>query len=710
MSARIMMLSAFPWQTEIQYIKGVGPKRAFLFAKLNIRTLEDLLYFIPFRYEDRAGIKKISHLEAGKIQTVEGEVMAVSLTETPRRRMKIVDVALSDASGLLHALWFNQQYLKDVFKKGDRVMLSGPVKANYYGGFSIEMENPVYERVEADAAHVHMDRIVPVYHETKGMTSKQMRSLMKSVLARYADQIPEMLPARLIEKYRLLPLSQAIKQVHFPEKETNVSLLNQGRGPAHRRLIFDELFLLQCGLALRKKGLSEKMPGIAFDVRKSGQAALKKLLPFRLTAAQERVFTEIRADMSKPLAMNRLIQGDVGCGKTLVALMSLLIAIENGYQTALMAPTEILAVQHYFAVKDYLEALGKSVCLLTSDMKKKAKEDVLHKAASGACDLLVGTHALIQKGLRFKNLGFAVVDEQHKFGVLQRVTLLKKGVQPDLLIMTATPIPRTLALTLYGDLNVSVIDEMPPGRAPIQTRLYYGKSRPEVYRFIAAEIKKRRQAYVVCPLVESSEKLDLKAAVEHFEMFKRDVFPHFNIALLHGKMKRDEKEAVMRQFKSGKIDLLVATTVVEVGIDIPNATVMAIEHAERFGLAQLHQLRGRVGRGRAQSYCLMIADDPISKDAKRRLSAMVQSTDGFKIAEEDLAIRGPGEFFGTRQSGMPVLQVANLIRDAKILEVARQEAFDWVAQHKTLADPESLPIRAFLERKWRGKLEWLSMA
>lgn len=704
------MESSFPWQTAVQYIKGVGPKRAFLFSKLTVHTLEDLLYFLPFRYEDRTEIKKIVHLEPEKIETVLGEVMAVSLTESPRRRMKIVNLAVSDASGILHVKWFNQHYLKDVFKKGDRIMLSGRVKGNPYRGHALEMENPVYERVDEDEPHLDMDRIVPIYHETKGLTSKQIRSLMKQVLERYASQIPEMLPCRLIERYRLISLQEAICQIHFPEKETDFNLLNQGRSPAHRRLIFDELFLLQIGLALRKKGMTEKLPGIVFKVNDSFHDPLRKLIPFRLTQAQERVLLEIKKDMATPYAMNRLIQGDVGCGKTLVALMSILIAIENGHQTALMAPTEILAVQHYLSLKIYLEALGKSAFLLTSDMKKKAKDEVLERIASGECDLLIGTHALIQKSVAFKKLGLAVVDEQHKFGVLQRATLVQKGVRPDLLIMTATPIPRTLALTLYGDLDISVIDELPPGRSPIQTRLYFGKQRAQAYQFIKKEIEKGRQAFIVCPLVEESEKLDLKTAIDTFSHLKEEVFPQFTIGLLHGKMKRDEKESVMAQFKAGTIDLLVATTVVEVGIDIPNATIMAIEHAERFGLAQLHQLRGRVGRGREQSHCLMIAEYPISKEAKLRLNAMVKSTDGFKISEEDLAIRGPGEFFGTRQSGIPMLQIANLIRDAKILEVARQDAFEWVAHHKDLNDPESLPIRAFLERKWVGKLEWLSIA
>lgn len=704
------MNQPFPWQSSVQYIKGVGPRRAFLLGKLNIVTLEDLLYFIPFRYEDRSEIKKIAQVEAGKTETVVGEVMAVSLTETPRRRMKIVDLALSDASGVLHAKWFNQQYLKDYFKKGDRIMLSGRIKANTYGGYRLEMESPMYERVDENEASLHMDRIVPVYHETKGLTSKQMRTLIRQVLERYVADIPEMLPAYLIEKYQFLPLSEAIAQVHFPGNETKVLILNEGRSPAHRRLIYDELYLIQTGLALRKKGMCEKMPGIPFHIDPSYQELLRKHLPFRLTDAQERVLAEIGLDMSSAHTMNRLIQGDVGSGKTIVALLSILIAIENGYQTALMAPTEILAVQHFLSVKGYLEALGKTVVLLTSDMKKKQKDDTIESIATGRCDLIVGTHALIQKGVIFKKLGLVVVDEQHKFGVLQRTSLLQKGIRPDLLIMTATPIPRTLALTLYGDLNISVIDASPPGRSPILTSLYYGKQRDRAYRRIEKEIQKGRQAFVVCPLVEESEKLDLKAAIEMFSHFKQDIFPDRKIGLLHGKMKREEKESIMAAFKAGKIDVLVATTVVEVGIDIPNATIMAIEHAERFGLSQLHQLRGRVGRGRAQSYCLMIAEYPISKEGKRRLNAMMATTDGFKISEEDLAIRGPGEFFGTRQSGVPTLRIANLIRDAAILESAREDAFFWVHQHKELKDAESLPIRACLERKWQGKLEWLSIA
>ncbi len=705
-----MIDTPFPWQTAIQYIKGVGPNRAALFQKLEIQTLEDLLYFIPFRYEDRSGLKKISELRPGEIETVVGEVVAVGMSETSRRRMKVVDLAISDPSGLLHAKWFNQPYLKTAFKKGDRVMLNGKVKRGYSVGLAFEMESPHYEKVGDNEAQVHIDRIVPVYHETKGITSKALRSLTFQALARYGTQIPDFLPPDLIRKFHLPSLREAIQHIHFPPKGTDLSELNAGKSLAHKRLAFDELFLLECGLALRQQGRTEQVEGIAFDTSEAIVEPLRKLVSFSLTGAQERVLSEIAPDMASVHPMHRLIQGDVGSGKTIVALLSLLIAIENGYQAAIMAPTEILAEQHDFSLRAYLEARGKSMLLLTSDMKKSNKTEALEQIGSGQVDLVIGTHALIQEGVAFANLGLAVVDEQHKFGVLQRAKLVLKGSQPDLLIMTATPIPRTLAMTLYGDLNISVIDELPPGRTPIRTRLFSGRQRDQVYRLVEAELAKGHQAYVVCPLVEESEKLDLKAATELYALFQTETFPQRKIGLLHGRMKREEKETMMRQFKDKRIDLLVATTVVEVGIDIPNASVMVIEHVERYGLSQLHQLRGRVGRGTAQSVCLMIADYPISKEGKQRLQAMVDTSDGFKIAEADLAIRGPGEFFGTRQAGLPSLKIANLMRDVKILEAARKEAFAWVKEDPALSTPDSLALRATLERKWQGKLEWLTLA
>jgi len=693
----------------VQYLKGVGPGRAFLLGKLGIQTLEDLLFHIPFRYEDRRHLKKIAHLQAGRIETIFGEVLSLSLSETRQRRMKIIDAAISDGSAVIHAKWFNQAYLKDVLKKGAHFMLSGKVKPGYYG-HALELENPQFELVEGDAPQIHMKCIAPIYHETKGFTSRQLRVLIRQVLDKYAAHIPELLPEVLLETYHFLPLRQAISEVHFPAEACDFSLLAQGKSPAHRRLAFDELFLLEVGLALRKKGRTEKVPGIAFKISEPSLRPLKNCFPFELTGAQQRVLSEIQKDMALPYPMNRLLQGDVGCGKTVVALMAIWIAIENGTQAALMAPTEILAEQHYLSLKEHLGALGKSAALLTSDMKKREKDETLDALRSGRCHLLVGTHALIEGAVQFQCLGLVVVDEQHKFGVLQRAKLAAKGLHPDILIMTATPIPRTLALTLYGDLNISVIDALPPGRRPVRTQLYYGKRRSAAYQKVEKELAAGRQAFIVYPLVESSEKLELKSALEMFDHFQNEVFPNRRIGLLHGRLKRAEKEAVMRRFKAGEIDLLVATTVVEVGIDIPNATVMVIEHAERFGLSQLHQLRGRVGRGAELSHCLMIAEFPISKEGRHRLKAMLESTDGFKIAEEDLAIRGPGAFFGTRQSGIPEFKVANLIRDAGLLEEARREALSWISAHPGLADKPSRSIRACLERKWKGKLEWLTTA
>jgi len=700
----------FPWDTPIQYVKGVGPVRAMLFKKLEIETLEDLLYFFPFRYEDRTALKKIASLLPGEEQTILAEVRAVSMVDTPLKRMKIVDVSFSDETGLLHAKWFNQSYLKEYFRVGEKVMLSGRTKANAYSGGRLEMVSPQYEKLDEKETQIHVGRIVPIYHETKGLTSRQIRSLMMVTLNRYVALLPEMLPPGLIRKYKFLPLSKAIYNLHFPKGEWDVDLFNSGVSPPHKRLSFDELFLLQTGLALRKKIRSEEERGIAFSRASPSLTQLRNLIPFMLTGAQERVFSQIREDMRNIKPMNRLIQGDVGSGKTIVALMSILIALDHGYQAAFMAPTEILAEQHLQTLKSYLEKLGKTVVLLTSDMKKKEKNAVLSNIESGKSDLVIGTHALIQDGVCFKKLGLTVVDEQHKFGVLQRAKLKQKGMLPDMLIMTATPIPRTLGMTLYGDLDISVIDELPPGRSPIRTSLFYGKKRDRAYRLLEEELKKGRQGYVVCPLVVESEKVDLRAATVLYDELKEGEFRHRQIGLLHGRLKRDEKERIMRDFKDGRIDLLIATTVVEVGIDVPNATIMLIEHVERFGLAQLHQLRGRVGRGSEQSCCLMVAAFPLSKEGKKRLEAMVGSNDGFKIAEVDLEIRGPGEFFGTRQAGVPALRVANLVRDVRILEAARLDAFEWIDLHPRLEDAESRPIRSFMERKWRGKLEWLTTA
>ncbi len=705
----------FPWDLSVQYIKKVGPARAILFGKLNIQTLEDLLYFLPFRYEDRTEIKKIGSLVQGEEQTVYGEIISISLIQTARKNMQIVEALIRDDTGVLLAKWFNQPYLQKTFKKGDDIMVSGKVRTGFYSRSHLEMESPQYERIDADEPQLHMGRIVPVYHETKGLTSRQIRSIIWMLLNQYGSAIPEILPASLIEKYQFLPLSKAICELHFPEKGASLPLLNTGKTLMHQRLAFDELFLLEIGLGFRKNQVETKEKGIAFNTASSLVTRFLGHLPFQLTSAQTRVFSEITKDMAAEFPMHRLIQGDVGSGKTIVAMMAILIAIENGFQAALMVPTEILAEQHTLNLAPYFEALGLSLLLLASDMKKKEKEIALTRIAAGEVDLVIGTHALIQETVAFKKLGLVVVDEQHKFGVLQRARLSDKGCnpreghRPDILVMTATPIPRTLALTVYGDLNLSVIDRLPPGRTPIQTRLFYGKGRAQAYQLLEEELRRGRQGYLVCPLIEKSEALDLKAAQTIAASLTTGFFSHRRIGLLHGRLKREEKEAVMRAFREGQIDILVTTTVIEVGIDLPNATVMMIEHAERFGLAQLHQLRGRVGRGAERSYCFLIAEFAQSQEARARLQVMQQSTDGFKIAEEDLKIRGPGEFFGTKQSGLPELKVANLLRDAMLLESARTEAFCWVTADPRLDQPKSVSLRAALERKWKGKIEWLAV-
>jgi ATP-dependent DNA helicase RecG len=533
--------------------------------------------------------------------------------------------------------------------------------------------------------------------------------MMKSIIDSCSAAIPESLPDHLIKKYSLMPAADALAEVHFPAQEKNIDVLNRGTSAAHRRLSFEELFVLELGLALRKKGVTVEKKGIAFTSGGKLEAALRKSLPYTLTAAQERVINEIKKDMATESPMNRLVQGDVGCGKTVVALVASLLAVENGYQACIMAPTEILAEQHYRNITSLARPLGVSVRLLTGGRKKKKeKEMLLSEIASGAAQIVIGTHALIEGDVGFHRLGLAIIDEQHRFGVMQRSTLKSKGLEPDVLVMTATPIPRTLALTVYGDLDVSVIDEMPPGRAPVVTKLYFESRRREAYQFIENELAKGRQAYVVYPLVEETEKSDLKAATEMAAHLQQDIFPRWKIGLLHGRMKGEEKEAVMSAFQSGSTNILVSTTVIEVGVDVPNATAMVIEHPERFGLAQLHQLRGRVGRGAHQSHCILMGPRMFVEEARERLNAFARTNDGFRIAEEDLRLRGPGEFFGTRQSGLPDLRAANIIRDADLLEKARTEAFEMVKN-----DPELTRyprLRELLRRKWQGRLGLITVS
>lgn len=708
----------------VQYVKGIGPQRARLLDRLGIKTVRDALFYLPHRYEDRSSIKKIALLRPEEINTVTGKILKADvIIPNPRRpKLKIFELAVSDGSGLLRAKWFNQTYLKKIFKHGQEVVLYGTVKYDYWGtGF--EMINPEYEilddpddKYNPSASCIHTGRITPIYRSTEGLSQKQLRNIMYSVINNSVSAISDPMPSDIIKKYNLPDLQESISNVHFPSPASSLDDLNRGTSPFHQRLAFDELFTLQLGLAAIKKGeVLEK--GIAFSPDGRLINRLLNKLPFKLTGAQERVFKDILKDMQSSAPMNRLIQGDVGSGKTIVALMSMLAAVECGYQSALMAPTEILAEQHYINIHSLVKDLGLNIHLLTGSSKNRLRLSQSSNASLSStsilnsgmdADIVIGTHALIQEGVSFKKLGLIVIDEQHRFGVMQRATLKKKGrmVIPDTLIMTATPIPRTLAMTLYGDLDYSVIDELPPNRSPIITKLFFEKNKNQIYSLIEEETKKGRQAYVVYPVIEESEKTDLKSAITGAERLQK-IFPHLKVDLIHGRMKSVEREEVMREFKNGNIHILVSTTVIEVGVDVPNATLMVIIHAERFGLAQLHQLRGRVGRGSNQSHCILLSYGG-SEDARKRLEVMVETTDGFRIAEEDLNIRGPGEFFGTRQSGIPDLKVANLLRDAKILEIARKEAFSLIKRDSTLTGYPQL--RKSIEDFWGKRLELFKTA
>jgi ATP-dependent DNA helicase RecG len=683
--------------TPVQYVKGVGPARARLLEKLGITTLEDLLYYFPWRYEDRKNLKKIGNLSQGIHETLMGEVVSTSVITTPRKRMKIFELSVSDETGSLKAKWFNQAYLKKYFKKGQRVILSGLIKGNPYSGIGMEMENPDFELFETDDKLIHTSRIIPIYKATEGLSPKQLRTLLFNAVKAYVSSLEEYMPRDILERNELNPINWSLREAHFPQEFTNVGLLNRGESPAHKRLVFDEFFLLELGLALMKKKETRER-GISFQIKNGLTHTFYRNLPFELTGAQKRVLTEVRADMQSSMPMNRLVHGDVGCGKTIVALVSMLTAVDNGYQACLMAPTELLAEQHYINIHRMVDDLGIKAVLLTSSRKDKHVDDI----CGGNAQIIIGTHALIQEHVQFNNLGLAVIDEQHRFGVVQRAAIRSKGQNPDILIMTATPIPRTLAMTLYGDLDISIIDELPSGRQPISTKVIFPSQKDRIYSLINAELSKSRQVYIVYPLIEESEKLDLKSAIEGAEAFKK-IFPEREIGLVHGKMHHSERENVMARFKEGDIDILVATTVIEVGIDVPNASLMLIVHAERFGLAQLHQLRGRTGRGAYDSHCLLLAYHPFSDEAKRRLKAMETTGDGFKIAEEDLAIRGPGDFFGTRQAGIPDLKIANIIRDIGVLETARKEAFNF-ADNEAGLDAHPL-LKESLKRKWMGRLE-----
>ena len=627
--------------------------------------------------------------------SVAGEIVAAGLRRA--RRMSLYEIRIEDGTGRLKALWFNQPYLRESLVRGRRVVLFGTVEPDAYASRQLMMASPEAELLDPEDEGVHTGRLVPVYEKLGPMTGKALRR----VLARVAEELPETLPDPLPEDVRsrlgVVPRREALRRVHHPAEGADEALLNAARDPGHLRLILEEFFLFQLGLAARQTALRNSRKGIAFDITAKTREAVKKILPFPLTSAQKRVLREIADDMRAPFPMNRLVQGDVGSGKTLVGLLAMVVAVENGAQAAFMAPTEILAEQHFLTFRRLLARTPYKVALLTSARKGKDRAAALESLRSGETQIAVGTHALIQQGVIFHRLGLAVVDEQHRFGVMQREDLRKKGYAADVVVMTATPIPRTLALTAFGDLDVSVVDEKPPGRMPVRTLHRGAGERRGVVELVRREVASGRQAYVVYPLVEESEKLeDIKAATQMAGEWAA-ALPTVRVGLLHGRLKGPEKEVVMAAFALGETQVLVATTVIEVGVDVPNATVMVIEHAERFGLAQLHQLRGRVGRGGHGGTCVLVTHGRLSAVAQERISILVRSEDGFAIAEKDLEIRGPGEFFGTRQSGMPAFRAAKLVRDRALLEQARREAFAWLLEQPPGPLPPG-PLKDFLEQ------------
>jgi ATP-dependent DNA helicase RecG len=676
--------------TPVQYVKGIGPRLAEILATKGIATVGDLLNYLPFRYEDRLNPRGIGELRAGEMATVIGEVRNSGLFRT--RKMPIFQLTVGRGRSKLRCLWFHGTYLQDKFKPGQLIALYGKVEQDSRSG-ELQIVQPQFEMLgdagtdgadDKAATSLEVGRIVPIY-ESAGqgrVTARWFRRVIRTALDDLTSDLAETIPAAVRERLALLSPREALWKVHWPEAGESLADLQSSRTPAHIRLIFEELFFIELGLELKRRQ-QKTQTGIAFRLDDRVRQAIKKILPFHPTAAQKRVLKEIADDMQKPYPMRRLLQGDVGSGKTIIGFQAAIIAIENGYQVALMAPTEILAQQHYFSARRILENAGYRIVLLTGSLEPDRKREVRRHIVQGDAQLVIGTHALLEEKVEFAKPGLVIVDEQHRFGVLQRLKLMKKSgdgsadknpAEPDVLVMTATPIPRTLALTLYGDLDLSVLDELPPGRTPIVTRRITDDRSPEVWDFLRKQVAKGHQVYVVYPVIAENEETELKAAIHMYRELSGKVFADLKVGLLHGRLDSELKDQVMRRFQKGELQILVATTVIEVGVDVPNATVMVIEHAERFGLAQLHQLRGRIGRRAAKSYCILMTGGKVTEEGERRLDAMVRTNDGFQIAELDLELRGPGEFFGTRQAGMPSFRVANLIRDRQLLELARREA------------------------------------
>ena len=674
--------------TSIRYLKGIGPKREKSFNQAAICTIEDLLYYFPRRYEDRRNFSPISKLEEGQTQTIRAQILVSGEHRSFRRRkFSITEVVVADESGKISSVWFNQPYLKNYFKVGTNLILYGKVER--YGN-RLQMSAPEFEIIsEGEGESLSMGRVVPIYSLPAGIGQRSLRQTIKAALDEYLPALNDFLPFDLRTKGKLLNLAKSILNIHFPE---TIELQQE----AYRRLSFEEFFLFQLPLAIRKLKKKEKR-GIAHKTDGSLVRDFVQSLAFKLTSAQQRVVDEIRQDMLKPQVMQRLLQGDVGSGKTVVATIASLMAIQGGYQVALMVPTEILAKQHYDKIQSQVRTI--KIALLASSLKKEEKEKIYKELKSGKIDLLIGTHALLEESVQFKNLGLVVIDEQHKFGVGQRALLPEKGANPDVLIMTATPIPRTLAITLYADLDISVINELPPGRKPIDTKSIGEAQRDWLYSFLKEKISHKQQGYIIYPVIEESFALDLEGAKNMYAQLKEGLFKDFNLGLIHGRLKDQEQQKIMSEFKSGRIQILVATTILEVGIDVPNATVMVIEHAERFGLSQLHQLRGRIGRGSEESFCVLVSTNR-TKEAAARLEAMVKYRDGFAIAEQDLKIRGPGEFFGSRQHGLTELRIGNPLTQMQLLKKAKEEAVKLVEKDPYLASRQNLILKEKLLQRF----------
>ncbi len=682
-------------QNSIQYVKGVGPKRAKKLKKINITTIEDMLYYYPRAYEDRSNFSKIKDCIDGQKISLEVYVYGSATVSRPRKNLSIIKVPVRDDTGFAYLIWFNRPYICNSLKKGQKIRVYGKVKITFN---QIQITNAIIENTKINNKKV--GRIVPIYSLTEKLTNNEIIKIIQNIILEYLTDIKEILPKDILKKYKLLDIHKSLENIHFPkDKKLYIA--------AKRRLVFEELLILQMGLMCIKNRYSYHCKGIEFN-KISEVDDLITDLPFRLTNAQIRVFREISKDMESPKVMNRLVQGDVGSGKTIIAILSILKAVKSGYQSVMMAPTEILAVQHYEKIKNMLCKYNIKCELLVGSLSNKKKEDILVKANNGYIDVLVGTHALIQNVVQFKSLGLAITDEQHRFGVRQRTALSKKGCNPDVLVMTATPIPRTLALILYGDLDISVIDELPLGRKKIKTYAVSTNMRDRVYEFVKKQVSQKRQIYIICPLIEESENLNINSATQLYNSLTKSYFSDFQVGLLHGKMKAKEKEKIMMKFKNGELDILISTTVVEVGVDVQNANTIIIENAERFGLAQLHQLRGRVGRGIHQSYCILI-NESRNKVSKQRMEIMEQSTNGFEISEKDLQLRGPGEFFGIKQHGLPELRIANIFNDLNTLEIVRKVSKSILEEDPMLKKPKYREIRQKILLMFKNNVKDISL-